>query len=147
MNIENEQISDITVSVCQEMLGMDIEKRTSPNCDTTPDHIASICITGEKQALIQVATCEHAAHSISSAMFGTEANELNEAEISDAVCEIVNMIGGNVKGILDCECSLSIPCFSKEPESLVTDGSEAVAFDLSGGTLQVICKEQNTVQS
>ena len=145
MTIENSHITDVTTSVFQEMLGINIAELAS--VETQPAQIASINITGASQYLIQVATCQQAANSISSAMFGMEADELEEAEISDAVCEVVNMIGGNIKGILDSDCGLSIPCLSTEPDSLVTDNSESVAFDLDGGTLQVICKEQNTVQS
>ncbi len=145
MKIENDQITDVTVSVCQDMLGMKIEKLVEPAVQQ-PDHFASIVISGQENALIQVAACEQAASQISSVMFGVHVEDLDEEEISDAVCEIVNMIGGNIKGILDSECDLSIPCFSKDPgASLASD--EAVSFELSGGLLQVICQDKATVQS
>ena len=148
MFIENKQITDVTVSVCREMLGVAIEKLNSASDESQPtDHIATIQVLGETQILIQVVACQKAANTISSAMFDKEADQLDEAEISDAVCEVVNMIGGNIKGILDCECDLTIPCFSREPDTIIADGTESVLFNLAGGTLQVICKEQNTVKS
>jgi chemotaxis protein CheX len=43
-------------------------------------------------------------------MFAMSEDELSEEEIRDAVGEIVNMVGGNLKGIVEGESSLSLPC-------------------------------------
>ena len=35
---------------------------------------------------------------------------MSEADVLDAVGEIVNMVGGNLKGIVEGDSSLSLPC-------------------------------------
>ena len=134
--LAEEQINEITVSVCQGMLGIAIEPLGRTSLSTkSPDHFASIKISGDKNALIEVATCKSASNSITQTMFGTE-GEADEEEIADAVSEIANMIGGNIKGALDCDCNLSIPCFSSE-RNLESQEGETHAFSVGQGTMQV----------
>jgi chemotaxis protein CheX len=50
-------------------------------------------------------TVNHAAE----AMFAAEAGSLSWDEVSDALGELTNMVGGNIKGLLPAPSTLSIP--------------------------------------
>ena len=52
---------------------------------------------------------EGLAKTIASKMFAMEVEDLEEEEVLDAVGEIINMIGGNIKGSVGVESTLSIP--------------------------------------
>jgi chemotaxis protein CheX len=56
-------------------------------------------------------------------MFAMSEDELTEAEIRDAVGEIVNMVGGNLKGIVEGDSSLSLPCVGEATGSAPFDAS------------------------
>jgi chemotaxis protein CheX len=68
---------------------------------------------------------------IASGMFGAEAGELSDEEILDAMGELVNIIGGNAKGIIDCECRLSLPCVGRYTSEL-PESSLKIDFDCDG---------------
>lgn len=42
-------------------------------------------------------------------LFGKPAEDVDEEEIADALRELANTVGGNLKGVLEAETSLSIP--------------------------------------
>lgn len=137
MNITNDQLGQITFDVCEAMLGLELEK-TDPvaveQCD--PDLVACVCISGEWNAAIEVAVCNTAASSIANAMFACEQAEPDE--VVDAVAEIANMIGGNIKGIAGGECQLSLPCVGN---TVMERGPFAsIALGLGDGDMQVFLK-------
>ncbi len=72
---------------------------------------------------MQVLTPRKTAVAIASNMFDMSEDELTEAEIRDALGEIVNMVGGNLKGIVEGESSLSLPCVCISAGSAPFDSS------------------------
>lgn len=139
MNIASEQLTGVTIDVCQMMLGLDVTPSTDEQANNPVTVAATISISGERNAIIEVATCSAAARSLTSVMFATDADCVLEEEISDAVAEIVNMIGGNIKGMLGGECNLSIPCISNGPLLPPSEHAEKVSFALGGGVMHVSC--------
>ena len=55
----------------------------------------------------------------------------SDEEILDAMGELVNIIGGNAKGIIDCECRLSLPCVGRYTSEL-PESSLKIDFDCDG---------------
>ena len=74
---------------------------------------ATIRISGGWNANLTVLTDNRLAKEIAGAMFCMGAEELQEEEIVDALGEVVNVIGGNIKGIANLDCNLSLPCVGK----------------------------------
>ncbi|MCC9600506.1 chemotaxis protein CheX [Stieleria sp. JC731] len=102
---------------------------------------ATVQVSGDRNAIIQVFASHDLATKIATAMFAIEAEELAEEEILDALGEVVNVIGGNVKGIFDQECALSLPCVGVIQQPLPEDAM-TVAFDLGGEAITVLFKER-----
>ena len=82
-----------------------------------------IRITGGWDSLVQVLTPRKTAVAIASSMFDMSEEELSEAEIRDAVGEVVNMVGGNLKGIVEGDSSLSLPCVGESAGCAPFDSS------------------------
>lgn len=123
------------------MLALDID--TAP-CTVGPvsesDLSAAIRIDGEWKAAVTVLASPDLATEIACAMFAASQDELEESEVFDALGEIANVIGGNVKGIVDRDCNLSLPCVG--PAALVGQPKgTCVAFELHGKPLTIVVDE------
>jgi chemotaxis protein CheX len=100
------------------MFDTSVELIDGPFDATDPDSFqAAIRINGDWKAELRVIASRGLAESIAQSMFAAEPSELSEEEVLDALGEIANVIGGNVKGIIDQECSLSLPCVGKLEET------------------------------
>ena len=129
----------ITSNVFDEMLAMPTADFDTADAAFTEERIiAAIRISGAVDEIVVVETPQSTANIIGETMFDASADTLDPEEICDAVGEVVNMIGGNVKGIYEGESKLSLPCVSKgvgDPEEWV--GEPAIAVTVSGQPLIV----------
>ena len=124
------------------MLGMSFEPTDIDAATVSGESIfASIQIQGDWNAEMRVVVPTPLANEITEAMFGLNAGDASEAEIFDAIGEIVNVLGGNAKGIVNGECDLSLPCVG----SLDFQGPSpdlAVDFDCNGQPASVLLFEK-----
>jgi chemotaxis protein CheX len=125
MTIDEEILQQVVTDVCSGMLGLHMEPSEAFNCEDTDALSAVIRISGGWDSLVQVLTPRKTAVAIASSMFDMTEDELSEAEIRDAVGEVVNMVGGNLKGIVEGDSSLSLPCVGQSIGSAPFDSSFA----------------------
>jgi chemotaxis protein CheX len=83
--------------------------------DTTV--IACVQITGDWEGAVTVACSQSLATKLAAAMFGLEPDELSEDEVRDAMGEIANMTGGNVKGLAPGVNTLALPTVAEGEEN------------------------------
>ena len=125
------------------MLGMKFESAESDAAASPGESIfASIQIEGDWNAEMRVVVPSSLANEITEAMFGLSSGEASETEIFDAVGEVVNVLGGNAKGIINGECNLSLPCVG----SVGLEGATpdlAVDFNCNGQQASVLLFEKN----
>ncbi|MCW2613095.1 MAG: hypothetical protein JWN08_89 [Frankiales bacterium] len=69
----------------------------------------SIAISGDWCGTVQVQASRALAVTVASAMFSTGAAEITDTDVSGALGEITNIVGGNVKSLLGGECRLALP--------------------------------------
>lgn len=116
MTIDHQQLTDITLGVCETMLGLELTPRTAALWDWQRHLLASIRISGEWNAILEVSCCESAAKQIAAAMFATDLESVSESEIVNSVAEVANMIGGNIKESgAGGESNLSLPSWILNP--------------------------------
>ena len=72
-------------------------------------YTAGIQITGAWEGAVTVHCSEDLAKLLTGAMFGMAAEETADEDVRDALGELANMIGGNVKGILPEPSRISLP--------------------------------------
>jgi chemotaxis protein CheX len=122
MTIDEQTLQQVVTDVCSGMLGLELEPSSEATCDEKDAVSAVVRISGGWESLVQVLAPRKTAVAIASTMFAMSEDELSEAEIRDAVGEIVNMVGGNLKGISEGDSSLSLPCVGEVTGSGPFDG-------------------------
>ncbi|QDG51312.1 chemotaxis protein CheX [Persicimonas caeni] len=70
---------------------------------------AVVHVTGEEDGSVVVECPSRMASRLAGALFGLEADELADDEVHDALGEVANMLGGNVKGLFPSGSQLSLP--------------------------------------
>ena len=143
MTTSADTMRQITSNVFDEMLAMPTTDFDTADAAFAEERIiAAIRISGAVEEIVVVETPQTTADIIGETMFDAPADELDPEEIRDAVGEVVNMIGGNVKGIYEGDSKLSLPCVSKgvgNPEDWV--GAPAIAVTVSGQPLIIRWRE------
>lgn len=109
--IQCEDVLQMAHDLFASMLGMSFEPATSDVAVDSSESIwASIKIEGDWNAEMRAVVSTPLANQITEAMFDLSAGAADKTEILDAIGEVVNILGGNAKGIFNGECSLSLPC-------------------------------------
>lgn len=95
-----------------------------------------INITGAWAGAVVLQVPEPVARRAAAVMFELDADLASLEDMQDAVGELANMTGGNVKALLDGQCALSLPAVVEGRDySIRVPGSEPVtrvSFDVDG---------------
>jgi chemotaxis protein CheX len=73
------------------------------------DVTASVSVTGAWEGHIVVSCSAPASRDVAAALLGVELADVTPEDVTDAVGELVNIIGGNVKGLMPEPSALSLP--------------------------------------
>jgi chemotaxis protein CheX len=107
--VSAEEIVEITKDVWASFLVMDLERAPDVDRLEGPTLTGCVHISGAWNGSVFVqATTEHAVRA-AEAMFAADPGTLGQDEVGDALGELTNMVGGNVKGLLPVPSSLSLP--------------------------------------
>jgi len=123
--LDDATIHELTETVWDTVLDMPVVRSAHAPAPPEGGVIAScIHISGKWEGMIVLNFSRPLGERIAGVMFDTEPGVLSPAEIQDAVGELANVIGGNLKALLPGPCKLSLP--------LVDEGEDS-AFDVFGG--------------
>jgi chemotaxis protein CheX len=111
MKLKNEDIVQIISTIWQSLLGIERVSETELPVTVSGSMASCVQITGEWQGAVVLGCGEAFAARAATAMFETQDQDRNRTDMQDAVAELTNMIGGNLKGLLDLPqaCQLSLP--------------------------------------
>jgi chemotaxis protein CheX len=73
------------------------------------DVVAAVSVTGAWRGHVVVQCSMAASRHVAAALLGAPVDEVTEDDIADALGELANIIGGNVKVLLPESCALSLP--------------------------------------
>lgn len=126
VHISVEDLFEITQQVWESFLNPSgdplVGQLHPPSSTTRADEVsAAVAVTGVWQGHIVVSCSMAAARKIGSLLLEMPLAEVTESDVADALGELANIIGGNVKGLLPGPCALSLPY-------LVVAGSEHVRW-------------------
>ncbi|MDA8295506.1 MAG: chemotaxis protein CheX [Actinomycetota bacterium] len=104
---------------------------------------AAVSISGSCDGTVELACSEPLGRAIAAFMFGLPEADLDEAAVTDAVGELANIVGGNVKSLLPPPTSLSIPIVTTGPTASDEGrtASCAVGFDFLGEPALVLVRD------
>lgn len=142
MLIDESSLQQITMDVCQSMLGLELVPIV-PCLEPARQLVASVEIRGGVLSVVEVFAHENLMTRIAEVMFDSEGSSLSEAEIRDAFGEIANMIGGNVKGSFGEEAALSLPVIGEAHDwlSSLPHGCLRTTFECCGYPLTIVVRE------
>jgi chemotaxis protein CheX len=108
--VSRDQIVEIVRDVWVTFLSLDVEPVPGDDRVLTGETMTGVVhVTGEWEGSVFVeTTAAHAQHA-AEAMFAAEPGSLSAEEVGDALGELTNMVGGNVKGLLPAPSKLSLP--------------------------------------
>jgi chemotaxis protein CheX len=140
----SEQLDSVMISVWETMIGTEIsrtELKAHWKEDLETAMMACIQITGGWEGAVTIECTESHARKMAETMFCMEPGEAADDEVLDAFGELVNVVGGNVKAILDGGADLSLPAVTKGVDyTVVVPGSTEkchLAFESNGEHIRV----------
>jgi chemotaxis protein CheX len=105
--IEEQALRDFAENIWTTMLGLTLDGAPAPDAEA---YITGcVQITGDWQGAVTVELAAPLARRAAAALFAMEPAEVGDGEIIDAVGELANMLGGNVKALMEGGCQLSLP--------------------------------------
>jgi CheY-specific phosphatase CheX len=91
---------------------------------------AAVSISGGWDATVTVELSTPLALSLTGTMLGlTEAEPIEDGDVADAVGELVNMIGGNIKSLMPGPSVLSLPAVAAGRAAHPSGAAEVARFD------------------
>lgn len=109
---------------------------------THPEWTAAVSVTGAWEAAIMVSMSDLLAAEVTERMLGLDAadGQPATADVTDALGELVNIIGGNVKSLMPGPGKLSLPLVAQGPIGSSSRLMEACRLDLgwAGHQLRVV---------
>ncbi len=129
MSFENE-IKDFTESIWKNTLDLEVSPSDIPFKPNGKENTLAGCvhITGEWQGTIAVTCPMGLAKKAAGIMFSQAEDESTTDDIRDALGELANMTGGNIKSLLPEPCYLSLPTVAVTDFELRIPGSELIAM-------------------
>lgn len=135
------EIRQVAETVWESVLGVNLVPRAS--VPPAPDRVVSGCVqfTGAWEGAVTIECSAEFARQAAATMFGVEVGTASVADTQDAIGELTNMTGGNVKALLPEPCRLSLPTVVEGTDYTTrVPGGElltTVAFDCQGSPLVV----------
>jgi len=108
-----EAVTEITQEIWAALLASDGRSPLLPGDLLTGEVTAQIHISGEWNGTVCLHCSRAAAGHATMSMFGMSEEEVTWADVVDAVGELVNVVGGNIKGLVEGPSVLSLPTVSE----------------------------------
>jgi chemotaxis protein CheX len=137
--VDEQALRDFSENIWSTMLGLSLDG--APASEAEGYITGCVQITGDWQGAVTVELAEPLARRVAAALFAMEPAEVGESEVGDAVGELANMLGGNVKALMEGSCHLSLPAVVQGREYVlsVTKGrlSATAAMSSDADSLRV----------
>ena len=111
MRFAQSELREITESVWTSLLGIELQpgpEEVDPSGMQRP-MASCVQITGGWQAAVVLYCPTGLALRAAAIMFGVDEQTVAADDIQDVMCELVNIIGGNIKGMLSGSCNICLP--------------------------------------
>lgn len=122
--VNADEISTVIREVLHASLGVDEPcVPADPHPETTPLWSAVVGVEGGWQGAVAVRVPRDCVTAVAAAMLSIPAEEVMDADARDALAELTNIIGGNVRAVisskLGAHCTLSLPQVAQDATAKV----------------------------
>lgn len=124
MHLSSDDVAQIIQEVWSSMLGIDVDAVEMARPETKDAVAGSVGVTGATDCLISMEMAAEGARRFAATMFGMSDEDASDDDIADAIGELTNMVGGNIKSLLPEPSTLSLPVVAqgKSPTLRVPGG-------------------------
>ena len=136
------EICQYTENIWKSILNLDVKKTVEEYCPPEEEDVLAGCvhISGEWEGVVALDCPHELAKKAASIMFQLSEDEVAPDLIQDALGELTNMTGGNLKSLLPEPCFLSLPAGTMTQQGVRIPGSElltSVTFQCWGYKFKV----------
>lgn len=133
-------VHDVTAEVWSSLLGEGIpllSREVPPGTPFDPVGVwsASVSVSGGWSGMVTVELTADVARTLTRTMLALPADvpddELGDADVADAVGELVNMVGGNVKSLMPGPSALSLPSVAAGRAAFPSEVHEVARVDVT----------------
>ncbi len=111
MQFLEQEISEIAEATWQLMVGVEVRPGTRTATMAEPNEFVTglVDITGAWNGVVSLHGSEPLVRVAAAVIFGKEERTVTGQDKLDAMYELTNIMGGNIKGLLPEPCQLSLP--------------------------------------
>jgi chemotaxis protein CheX len=142
--LTDDVIASVVGNIASAFLGLELTRMSLPHAPpaaATTSFTACVQITGAWEGAVSVRCALPLAARVAAGMFDTEPTGITADDIHDAIGELANMVGGNVKALLPGPSALSLPAVIEGSEYRTTvpgtDRANELGFACEAGALTV----------
>lgn len=135
MTITKDELRSIMDDIWQSVLGSGLTETDVDDSGTGRRLVGRVTITGGWEGVVTIDCDAELAAAIAVAMFGVEDGTAAPDEIRDALGELANMAGGNIKSLLPAPSQLGLPTVTDEERAQQPTHGEPlrrIAFEVDG---------------
>ncbi|MEM7677713.1 MAG: chemotaxis protein CheX [Myxococcota bacterium] len=140
MTIDPSELAAVASQVWQLIMASEIEQVAvgDLNADAAP-HVAHIELTGAYRAEVALQLDAQLTRSAAATMFDLSEDEVTPSHMADTARELANMVGGNMKSLVEQPTQLGLPELTSAPEfhKARPPASFRLAFEHRGAPLQL----------
>ena len=129
--LSKHQILEISQEIWESLLGMEIEASDATGnafADSKRTVTGFVNIGGAWEGTILLEVSDTLSKRFAAEMLGVSAEEVTEQDVADALGELTNMVGGNIKSLLPAPSNLSIPSVAEGSDySIWAPGTDLLA--------------------
>ena len=142
MQFIEQEICEYTENIWKSILSLEAkpDSNDSPDADKNFALAGCVHITGAWEGTVTVDFPMSLAKQVAAIMFNLENQDVELDLVQDALGELTNMTGGNIKSLLPEPCYLSLPAVAVTDSAMRVPGSELVSkvsFQCVGDNFQV----------
>jgi chemotaxis protein CheX len=128
MNVAASAVQNIVENIWGSVLGMPVSS-AAPGQALPGDESMTVCvsITGKQAGALVLSCSITLARKMAAVMFAIDAAAVQESDMRDALGEVVNIAGGNLKSLLPPGSDLSLPTVIRGERSRVFVGRTRLA--------------------
>lgn len=105
-----DELSQVAQTVWESVLHLQLVSPSAAPPGSDPSALtAVISFTGAWNGHVTMTLGERLSRRIAGSMLEVEPEELEKEDVFDALREVINMLGGNIKALLPPPCQLSLP--------------------------------------
>lgn len=137
-SIEDAVVDDVVTSAMSMLVNEDSHAVIPSLPDDSDDLTVAVWCDSNQQSAIVLRCSYSLASKFSSRLLDLEQGNLVEADVLDATGELVNVIAGNLRGLIACPGSMTTPFFVDKASNANFSTGAHNAYHSMGGTLHLL---------